>query len=103
MLVLGAGVLPRTLRDEKSVCVSSVEAGPRSWVRGLGDAWGEMGEVENLRDVGVSRCLGLGEENREIQWERGCGVEKRKCERSWIVGRVRAGRIGDIFMGQLSE
>lgn len=41
MLVLGAGVLPSTFRAAKSVCVFSEEAGPRSRVCGLGEAyWG---------------------------------------------------------------
>lgn len=32
--MLGAGVLPSTSREEKSVWVVSVEGGPRSWERG---------------------------------------------------------------------
>jgi len=52
MLVLGAGVLPSTLSEEKSVCVSSSETGPRSWVLGLGEASWEGIEVEKLREVG---------------------------------------------------
>ena len=48
MLVLGGGVLPSTSRELKSVCVSSVEAGPRSCDGGLGEAGCEA-EEEMLR------------------------------------------------------
>lgn len=35
MAVVGAGILPRTSKDPKSVCVSSCEGGPRSVMLGL--------------------------------------------------------------------
>jgi hypothetical protein len=34
MDVAGEGVLPRMFMAPKSVCVSSLEGGPRSWVEG---------------------------------------------------------------------
>ena len=52
MLVLGAGVPPRTSRMLKSVWVDSVEAGPRSRDLGFGL---EMGPVEGER----GRRLGI--------------------------------------------
>lgn len=86
MLVLGAAVLPRTSRTEKSVCVLSVEAGPRSWVRGLGDERRE-GVVLNGREVDGCR------RGREVvlsrdEQRRGCDCgERRKVLSSWMEGR----------------
>jgi len=87
MEVLGAGVLPRTSREEKSVWVVSEEGGPRSW-----DAGGRervRWESVMARVVG-SRCgHGVGREEGE----------RRKVRSSWIVGRAREGerRSGGIF------
>lgn len=47
-------MFPSTFRVPKSVCVSSVEGGPRSWDWGLGEDCEEIGDVEN--------CLRRGEE-----------------------------------------
>jgi hypothetical protein len=57
MLVLGAGALPSTFSEEKSVCVSSSEAGPRSWVLGFGEASRDGIEVENVRCIEVGEGL----------------------------------------------
>jgi len=62
MLVLGAGVLPSTFKDPKSVCVSSEDAGPRSWDLGLG---------ENLKGVVVENCRGL------MEWSAREGFRRR--------------------------
>jgi hypothetical protein len=51
MLVLGTGMLPSTFSAEKSVCVSSVEAGPRSVVGG--------GRDLEVRGEGVERARRL--------------------------------------------
>jgi hypothetical protein len=53
MLVLGEGIWPSTFKAPKSVCVSSVLAGPRSWFFGFGDAESAE-EVMNDRAEGIA-------------------------------------------------
>lgn len=61
MLVLGAGVFPRTFRAPKSVCVSSVEGGPLSRVWGFD---------EERKEAVEERCRGEGKGGREAEWGR---------------------------------
>ena len=58
MLVAGAAVLRRTSRAPKSVCVSSVLAGPRSW--DLGGPVGVRRTAEKGEDVVMLRLDGNG-------------------------------------------
>lgn len=61
MAVVGAGVLPRTFMDEKSVWVSSSETGPRSVVAGTFDGGGKDRWVEVVRPRKGPRdgCVGV--------------------------------------------
>lgn len=93
--MLGVGLEPSIFRVPKSVCVSSFEAGPRSWDLGAERLEEERGEAwENCR---WGELKGIRRESswRDGQWEVLRG-EKRKVLRSRIVGRVRDRRVGGI-------
>jgi hypothetical protein len=95
MAVEGTGVPPSTSRLEKSVCVVSALAGPRSPVLGAGDESAGAGEAWICRLEGSKwwDVLGLGE-GRIVwgrrwnwrAWQVGVGV-RIEAAISWMVGR----------------